>query len=415
MPPPTYPDLPGATLTLAELDLYHLLMAYRAENDLDPLPLSAALTATAGYHAHDTLYNIWDAGVTLPEGANLHSWSDAYYYGDHRAPEVMWDAPERIGVDYPNAGYEISAAGYATNEAALAGWQGSPGHDDVILNNNIWAGVPFDAIGVDHDPAVETFQGRIYHVWFGQSADPAGPPQIHGTELDDLAQGTDFDDVLDMASGADDVRLGPGDDVVFGADGADLLRGNTGEDTLHGDAGDDRLRGQKGGDHLEGGAGNDNLKGGGNDVLLGGAGRDFLNGGSRRDRIEGGDGNDKLIGRSFNDTLAGGAGNDALNAGGADDVLEGGAGDDRMKGGLGADTFVFDIATDTGADMIRDFDTTEDVLQLHGLAPGALTAVQDGGDTLLQWGDATAGGEVRLRDVAQDDLMAASDTVFDFG
>ena len=32
-----------------------------------------------------------------PEGANLHSWSDAPYYSDHSQAQVMWDAPERIG------------------------------------------------------------------------------------------------------------------------------------------------------------------------------------------------------------------------------------------------------------------------------------------------------------------------------
>ncbi len=46
-------------LTLGELDLYHRIMAYRAEEGLDAIPLSAALTTTAGRHVADTRDNIW--------------------------------------------------------------------------------------------------------------------------------------------------------------------------------------------------------------------------------------------------------------------------------------------------------------------------------------------------------------------
>ena len=55
-------------LSLVELDLYHLIMDYRAEMGLEPIPLSLALTTTAGRHAADTAYNIWQAGLVLPTG-----------------------------------------------------------------------------------------------------------------------------------------------------------------------------------------------------------------------------------------------------------------------------------------------------------------------------------------------------------
>ena len=51
------------SLSLAELELYHLIMEYRHDNGLDPVPLSAALTKTAGRHTLDTLYNIWEPGL----------------------------------------------------------------------------------------------------------------------------------------------------------------------------------------------------------------------------------------------------------------------------------------------------------------------------------------------------------------
>jgi len=88
-------------LNSAELELYHLIMQYRAQNGLDAIPLSNALTVTAGRHALDTRANIWEAELQLPEGANLHSWSDAPYFSDHRDPDVMWSAPERLGTGVP--------------------------------------------------------------------------------------------------------------------------------------------------------------------------------------------------------------------------------------------------------------------------------------------------------------------------
>ena len=56
------------TLSAQELALYTLLMDYRAELGLAAIPLSQGLTVTAGRHAVDTYENIWQAGVTLPEG-----------------------------------------------------------------------------------------------------------------------------------------------------------------------------------------------------------------------------------------------------------------------------------------------------------------------------------------------------------
>ena len=121
-----------------------------------------------------------DAGVTLPAGANLHSWSDGYYYGDHSRPEIMWDAPQRLGTVYPSAGYEISAAGYGSVEAALEGWKSSPGHNNVILNQDVWVNSDWNAIGigVEQDSSVGRYSGNIYHVWFGTSVDPAGAPSL---------------------------------------------------------------------------------------------------------------------------------------------------------------------------------------------------------------------------------------------
>ena len=90
------------------------------------------------------------------------------------------------------------------------------------------------------------------------------------------------------------------------------------------------------------------------DTLLGTNGNDIMLGGLGADTLIGEAGNDVLNGSLGRDTLMGGAGDDDLNGGLGRDVLIGGLGDDHLAGGLGADRFVFDNATDTGADVVED-------------------------------------------------------------
>ncbi|MCB1340295.1 MAG: hypothetical protein KDK24_04360 [Pseudooceanicola sp.] len=229
-------------LSLVELDLYHLIMDYRAEMGLEPIPLSLALTTTAGRHAADTAYNIWQAGLVLPTGANLHSWSDAPYYGDHSQPQVMWDAPERIGTGYTDYGFEISAAGYGSNESALAGWKASSGHNQVIVNQGAWANWDWNAIGIGviTDPSAGgPYGGRVYHVWFGRTGDAA--PDISGTAAGESIAGTAFDDTMLGRGGRDRLAGGDGDDILRGQGGGDRLTGGAGDDVLTGGARIDRF------------------------------------------------------------------------------------------------------------------------------------------------------------------------------
>lgn len=205
-------------LSLQELELYHLIMDYRSSLGLDAIPLSTSLTTVAGRHALDTRENIWRAGLELPEGTNLHSWSDAPYYGDHSNASIMWNAPTRLGTVYSSAGYEISAAGYSDIANTLAGWQSSAGHDAVIANEGIWSGKDWNAIGIgvenDTDFSLE-YAGRVYHVWFGDSEDSAGAPELVGTSGNDSIAGTEFDDVIRANGGSDVIAGNAGSDVLY--------------------------------------------------------------------------------------------------------------------------------------------------------------------------------------------------------
>lgn len=89
---------------------------------------------------------------------------------------------------------------------------------------------------------------------------------------------------------------------------------------------------------------------------------DVLVGTENADTLEGGTGNDILAGLGGNDTLRGGGGSD---------VLAGGAGEDELFGGPGADAFVFEseVALE-GVDAIRDYDPTEDIIDVNDVLEG---------------------------------------------
>jgi serralysin len=84
-----------------------------------------------------------------------------------------------------------------------------------------------------------------------------------------------------------------------------------------------------------------------------------------------------LRGTAGDDLLAGFGGNDALGGGsGGADWLEGGLGLDRLAGGSGRDSFVFREAGSANADLITDFSTGWDNIQLD---VGTLTGLGEYG------------------------------------
>lgn len=159
------------------------------------------------------------------------------------------------------------------------------------------------------------------------------------------------------------------DNQLIGQSGDDRLIGGSGDDKLVGGAGEDKLVGRDGHDQIDGGTGDDRLLGGkGTDELDGGAGDDILKGGRGDDRLVGGSGDDQLIGGRGSDEINGGVGHDLLKGGRGDDRLNGNAGNDIFIGGAGADTFVF--TADGGSDLILDFRTGVDQIDLSGMDVG---------------------------------------------
>lgn len=164
---------PGTCVSADEAALIDAINDYRMANGLAAVPWSNVLITVGQWHAEDAFIN----GATLFTGeCNLHSWSDDLpslwtgmcYTPDHAQAAQMWAKPNQIsGGTFVGNGYENGAAGYASIEAALAGWQASPGHNDVILNQGIWSSITWRSIGV----GVNTNATNYFYLWFSDTSD----------------------------------------------------------------------------------------------------------------------------------------------------------------------------------------------------------------------------------------------------
>jgi Ca2+-binding RTX toxin-like protein len=103
------------------------------------------------------------------------------------------------------------------------------------------------------------------------------PPQLQGTNDNDVLTGTSAADTMNGLNGDDSIKSLGGNDTVNGGEGNDIIDGGLGADRLFGGAGNDLLWGAAGADRLDGGEGSDVLDGQqGLDVLTGGAGGDVF-------------------------------------------------------------------------------------------------------------------------------------------
>ena len=159
---------PSVCLSPEEKKLYDLMMAYRQKKGLEPIKLSARLTLVAQTHARDLADNY---KFDPKNKCNPHSWSSkgewssCCYTSDHQKAACMWDKPKEIA-GYNSAGYEIayySSAGASADEG-LQGWQKSPSHNPLIINEGIWKKVKWKAIGI-------AFYKEYGIVWFGEQED----------------------------------------------------------------------------------------------------------------------------------------------------------------------------------------------------------------------------------------------------
>jgi uncharacterized protein YkwD len=165
-------------LSETELQLATLINAYRAEKRLPAIELSASLCHVAHTHCLDLAESNAYTGK-----CNLHSWSgngkwtSCCYTPDHVHAACMWNKPREL-TSYKGDGFEIAYFTTAVFESPsayakeiLRSWKGSPGHNEIIINEGKWDNMDWKAMGVG------IWQGYAT-VWFGTILDPAGKPEI---------------------------------------------------------------------------------------------------------------------------------------------------------------------------------------------------------------------------------------------
>jgi len=87
--------------------------------------------------------------------------------------------------------------------------------------------------------------------------------------------------------------------------------------------------------------------------VRGGKDNDFVAGDNDEDQVFGDKGDDIVHGGKLDDYVSGGDGND---------TIFGDKGNDTLNGGSGNDVFVFNA--DSGVDLIEDFTSGEDIMQI---------------------------------------------------
>ena len=192
--------------------------------------------------------------------------------------------------------------------------------------------------------------------------------------MDDLLFGTIANDMLEPGPGLL-VFSGAGMDLIDAAAGGGLgsrLYGGSGNDEIildidgrgFGSGGNDKLESapseeNAGGNRLYGGPGDDQLTATYNDRLFGGSGNDILDvtGDGSQNRLYGGAGDDTLT-AGTGDRLVGQDGNDLLIAAGGDSTLTGGA---------GADIFAAAPELPHLPNIITDFESGSDNIQLGNI------------------------------------------------
>ncbi len=169
----TMPQAPAtagvACMAPEEVKLVEAINAYRRSRGLPALQPGNSLTRVAQVHAADLARNQPARGA-----CNMHSWSakgnwtPCCYTSDHRQAACMWKKPAEL-TSYKANGFEISAGSSGARidaTTALRMWQGSSGHNAVIINAGMWR-QPWRTFGVG-------IYGGYAVAWFGQQADGAG-------------------------------------------------------------------------------------------------------------------------------------------------------------------------------------------------------------------------------------------------
>ncbi|MBO9557897.1 MAG: M10 family metallopeptidase C-terminal domain-containing protein [Caulobacter sp.] len=122
-----------------------------------------------------------------------------------------------------------------------------------------------------------------------------------------------------------------------------------------------------------------------------------------------------LNGSAGADILTGGSGADIINGSGGNDTLRGNGGGDVLTGGAGADTFVYGNGDSTLShwDVITDFQTGQDKLDLRAADDGIVILARFGASTFIYFGAPGNSSVVQVfGDIRTSDLLVSNGVRF---
>ncbi|WP_375465149.1 M10 family metallopeptidase C-terminal domain-containing protein [uncultured Methylobacterium sp.] len=267
------------------------------------------------------------------------------------------------------------------------------------------------------------------------SGDVEGSDLLTGHATNLYIVGSDNGDNLIGGSANDTIVGNGGNDVITGGGSGDALFGNGGTNTFRYTSSADSNSGgydiihdfKTGTDMIDISALNANnvslvsidtgtfLFGIGNDGVVEIGSTATINGNDIKGLtggvyMSGNDLNNTLIGSSFGDTIVGGGGSD---------VIIGGGGADSLSGGSGADVFKYSSATESGPDsfdIIHDFQTGVDTLDLTALNPSNVSLIRYDGGTFIFGASPTGYFEVgSTQDINASDIVGLTAGAFSRG
>ena len=333
-----------------------------------------------------------DFGPYMQAGAHVHATvlgaAPGFDATDYRTVAQMTTIHDRAFAN--NGKHTFNLDAYEVVQVVITTGTGVQlfGDDDVATNDI------FD--GTAHDDEIWGFDGDDKLIGFG------GDDALNGGAGADTLNGLTGDDTIDGGTGDDVIWGGDGDDQIVTGAGADTVDGGAGNDTLDYSSSDAgvRIYAREGMAEEDGSGNSDSFSGVENFVgsdyddtiftdnttasvdsgdgddfvrILGGdetdietgSGNDFVLAEFGSASVELGAGNDKFLSYAAETNVDGGEGDDIIHGGTKNDTIDGGQGNDTLSGGEGQDTFVY--SRDGGSDVILDFSTTEDMLDLSDL------------------------------------------------
>ena len=151
---------------------------YREENGLPRIPISEALRSVAQWRVADSNHAISSGSYQLDPSCNLNTWygipsapySTCCFTTDQAQVACMWNKPDELsGSWYSSLGFELANEGAPDPTAAVDSWKNSSSHNDMILNQGVWASISWGAIGsafLDSGP-----NGPVYFLWHSETVE----------------------------------------------------------------------------------------------------------------------------------------------------------------------------------------------------------------------------------------------------